>query len=56
MLGCGHTFCHSCLTQVQRVGGAGALPCPSCREPTRPPKGRVDRLPKNFALIVEWGA
>ena len=48
-LPCQHSFCESCLLAHAR--GAASLECPTCREMTQLPGGRVDGLKNNFAVL-----
>ena len=58
-IGCGHTFCTSCiammLEHLPRHGKGHkshkTLVCPTCREETNVQRGRVESLQKIFALI-----
>ena len=47
MLGCGHSFCSSCL---ERLLDGNTIHCPTCRNPVAVPTG-VQGLAKNFALL-----
>ncbi|EFO96951.1 hypothetical protein CRE_19502 [Caenorhabditis remanei] len=45
---CGHTVCEECARKL--LGHQGNITCPVCREETNV-DGRVENLPKNFAVI-----
>ncbi|XP_018014128.1 E3 ubiquitin-protein ligase TRIM38-like [Hyalella azteca] len=45
-LTCGHTFCFSCITNLQRL--SGTQNCPKCRKPF---SQRIDQMLVNYALI-----
>ena len=48
-LPCMHSFCESCLLEHAR--GAASMECPTCREVTQLPGGRVEGLKSNFAVL-----
>ena len=39
------------LQPINADGNVKQLECPECREVTAVPRGRADRLQKNFALL-----
>ncbi|CAI2326543.1 unnamed protein product [Caenorhabditis sp. 36 PRJEB53466] len=49
LTGCGHTICHSCATSI--AGTSFILYCPFDRTTTSIPRGDVQNLKKNFALL-----
>ena len=50
-LACHHTFCSLCLTKLLRnQGNRAAIPCPTCRNPTKLPSTGVAGLQRNFYI------
>ena len=52
LLQCGHTVCLQCLQQIIRGKLRGdEVRCPICRTIFSIPKGRVEKLPTNYAVV-----
>ncbi|PVD36447.1 hypothetical protein C0Q70_03431 [Pomacea canaliculata] len=51
-LPCHHSFCLPCLEQLAKTHG-NTIPCPSCREPAKLPRGGVRALKVNFYFKEE---
>ena len=47
LLKCGHQFCENCLKDVANHTPQGHIPCPVCREVTKPQHGDVTTLPRS---------
>ena len=47
LLKCGHQFCENCLMNIARQTPHGNIPCPVCREVTKPQHGDVTTLPRS---------
>ena len=47
LLKCGHQFCVNCLKDVANHTPQGHIPCPVCREVTKPQHGDVTTLPRS---------
>eukprot|EP00800_Vazella_pourtalesii_P017111 TRINITY_DN5095_c0_g3_i6.p1 TRINITY_DN5095_c0_g3~~TRINITY_DN5095_c0_g3_i6.p1 ORF type:complete len:954 (-),score=218.93 TRINITY_DN5095_c0_g3_i6:129-2744(-) len=48
VLGCGHTFCSKCLSQLV---AHNTIECPACRKITALPNNLLSGLPINYALV-----
>ena len=47
LLKCGHQFCENCLNGIVRNIPQGHIPCPVCREVTKPQHGDITTLPRS---------
>ena len=47
LLKCGHQFCENCLKDVADHTPQGHIPCPVCRDVTKPQHGDVTTLPRS---------
>ena len=47
LLKCGHQFCQNCLKNIANHTPHGNIPCPVCREVTKPQHGDVSTLPRS---------
>ncbi|CAO4366244.1 unnamed protein product [Caenorhabditis nigoni] len=52
ILGCGHTYCHTCLVQLAKnTPKSSAVCCPVDKKYTILHDNKVDQLPKNFTVM-----
>ncbi len=49
LLPCQHTFCRTCLTQLDKQG---SVACPQCRQQHKSPAGGAQQLPNNFTMLA----
>ncbi|CAO4366246.1 unnamed protein product [Caenorhabditis nigoni] len=52
ILGCGHTYCHTCLVELAKnAPKSSAICCPVDKKYTVLHDNKVERLPKNFTVM-----
>ncbi|XP_071807681.1 uncharacterized protein [Asterias amurensis] len=49
LLPCQHTFCRTCLGQLDKHG---SIACPQCRQQHKSPVGGSQQLPNNFTMLA----